>query len=697
MKINCQNLNNLKGLQFIPVDENKKPIPTGWQTTIKKYDLSQVEGVGLVCGIPSGNLEAIDFDLKYDLNGTLYEKYKQLVNLADKSLLPKMVVQKTRSSGFHFLYRCETIGGNTKLASRRTTEMERAYTYKATYEAEIVKDGVDDEIAKKRAEKASTGDKKRALIETRGLGGQILVSPSAGYDFIFGDLISISQITPEEREVLIGIARSFNEYYEEITVPKNQAPKVRVDGTSPFEDYNERGDIVGLLESNGWKVVGNKGNKTLFLRPGQTTSQSSGNYDHNKKWFSVFSTSTEFEPEHAYQPYAVFAVLECNKNFSEASKKLYELGYGDRYVEPKEKEKAPSTRVIPSRVNVEDNDYDFLAKPEDYDSYLQQVIDGTLKMGLTTGCPSLDAHFLFKEGNLVITNGIDNAGKSVFTWWLLLIAAMYHGWKGIIFSSENTLGSFMRKMIQFYWGKQLYGTYAMKPSEYKIAKEFIEKHFILIKAQEDLFNYKDLINMVKKSKKKYPDFNYAMIDPYNSLKIDLSGYSKLNTHEYHYEALSEIKAYGQKNNLGWYLTMHAYTGAARAKDGEKKYALAPKKEDTEGGSKFGNKADDFLTVHRLTSHPTDWMVTELHVRKIKETDTGGRPTSLDSPIRFEMYKGGTGFIERFDEGNYGVDPISKWHSKNGIQQEILLPIIEEPKIVNMWTPFKNDNEEEITF
>jgi hypothetical protein len=226
----------------------------------------------------------------------------------------------------------------------------------------------------------------------------------------------------------------------------------------------------------------------------------------------------------------------------------------------------------------------------------------------------------------------------------------------------------MRSLIQFYCGKQLSGKFRMSDTEYKAAKDFIEKHFRIIKAQEDLFNYKDIINMTKKARDKYPNLKTCMVDPYNSLKIDLSGFSKLSTHEYHYEALSEMKAYGQQTNFGWIINHHAVTAAARAKDGEKKYPAAPNKADTEGGQKVANKADDFLTIHRITQHPTDWMVTEVHVRKVKDTETGGKPTSLDSPVKFEMYNGGCGFIERLEMGGIPVDPIHNWHlSREGKQ------------------------------
>jgi len=682
------NLNTIEGLQFVPVNANKQPTVKGWQSSTDKHDLSNCYGVGLVCGKVSGNVEVIDIDLKYDITGNIYDRYKRLIHDTDPTLLNKIVVQKTKNGGYHFIYRCSLVAGNIKLANRPTTDEEKKETYKKTYEGELKKSKTDEE-AKAIAEKSYANDKVRVLFETRGEGGQIVCAPSNGYEFVFGDLCSISEITVDERDTLHGIARQFNSVFTEVSAPKFSNIK-KQKGISSFDDYNERGDVVGLLESHGWNIVGQKGQKTVFLRPGQTTSLSSGNYDHAKKWFSVFTTSSDFEPEKAYLPYAVFAVLECGKDFSAASKKLYELGYGERDEQPKEKEKAPSTRQIPSRINAEDDDYSFLAKPEDYNEYLQQVIDGTLPMGLSTGCPSLDEHFLFKEGNLVMINGTDNVGKSVFMWWLLLIAAMYHGWRGIIFSSENTLGSFMRKMIQFYWGKPLRGAYAMNSTEYQIAKTFVENHFTLIKSQEDLYNYKDIINMVKKTLKK-GKYHYGLIDPYNSLKIDLSGFSKLNTHEYHYEAASEIKAFGQKNKFGWFINMHAVTAAARAKDGEKKYPIAPGKADTEGGQKFPNKADDFATVHRLVGHPTDYMVTEFHVRKIKETDTGGRVTSIDSPVKFEMYKGGCAFLERLEMGGSPVDPIQAWHYRNEPKQQTI------PTFKTAWVPYKDDTGEDFTF
>jgi hypothetical protein len=673
--MNLEQLNEIEGLQFMPVKKEKIPIKKGWQTFVGKYDLSNCEAVGLVCGKPSGNLEVIDIDCKYDLTGNLFESYKKLIHSVDANLLSKLVVQKTRSNGYHFLYRCAKIEGNVKLANRPTTENEREATFKAEY-ARFSLEGKDDTTSRKNALKSAENDKVRVLFETRGVGGYVMCFPSEGYELIYGDYYSIREISVEERDTLLSIARQFNSYYEEVKVSDKVKKQFTETEKSPFDDYNERGDVVGLLQNYGWKIVGNKGNKTIFLRPGQTTSQSSGNYDHEKKWFSVFTTSTEFEPQRAYLPYAVFAKLECNDNFSEAAKRLVELGYGEKK-KLKEEKKQESPRVTKSRIDTESEDYTFLATNEDYDTYLQQVRDGTLQMGLTTGSPLLDEYFLFKEGNLVMINGHDNVGKTVVILWLFLLAALYHNWKFLIFASENTIGSVIRKLIQFYWGKPLRGTKfeeGMTDLQYKIAKEFIESHFIIIKSQEDLFNYKDIINMTKLTKKKYPDLKATLIDPYNSLKTDISSFSKLGVHDFNYEALSEIKAYGQKNNHGFYINNHAVTESLRKLDKEG-YPIAPNKADTEGGGKAANKADDFMTIHRKTQHPTEWMITEIHIRKIKDTETGGKPTQLNSPVKFQMKKNGCGFIEYTEGLGIGIDPIQEWHFKNK-QQDI--PFEEAP-------------------
>jgi hypothetical protein len=306
------------------------------------------------------------------------------------------------------------------------------------------------------------------------------------------------------------------------------------------------------------------------------------------------------------------------------------------------------TKAMPSKIDLYNDNFDFVVSNDETEEYLQSLRDGTFKKGLTTGIPSLDEYFVFKRGNLDIINGADNVGKSTVIWYLMLLASVHHDWRWIVLSNENSAGYVKRKLIEFYTCNSIEN---LDAETYQKAKEFVNDHFTLIKSEE-LYNYRDVLNMALKlmTTKIYEGM---LIDPYNSLKIELTDSSKLSTHEYHYEAASEIRSFGKKHNLLIFLNCHVVTNALRQKDNSG-HQLPPHKADTEGGGKFANKADEFLTIHRLTQHPTDWMYSQIHVRKVKEYETGGKQTTSDAPVKLKMIRGGHGF-----EDESGFNPLLK--------------------------------------
>ena len=60
-----------------------------------------------------------------------------------------------------------------------------------------------------------------------------------------------------------------------------------------------------------------------------------------------------------------------------------------------------------------------------------------------------------------------------------------------------------------------------------------------------------------------------------------------------------------------------------------------------------NRADCFLTIHRKVQAPDPHTrsMTEVHIRKVRETETGGSPSPLDEPFKMIMNTSHTGFIE----------------------------------------------------
>lgn len=658
--MNCEHLKKIDGLQFMPVRKDKRPIFQEWQHTKKEYDLRDCQAVGLVCGAISGNLEVIDIDLKYDLTQTLFTDLKNAIHSVDSKLLKKLVVQKTMSGGYHFLYRCSEIGASVKLANRPTTLNERNDTYKKSLidvRAKGKPEGVDDfeKYIEDVSVKASENDKVRVLLETRGNKSMVVCAPSEGYEIVHGTLETIQEITPEERSILFNVAYSFNQVLKE-PAHDRKIERKKYKGRSPSEDYNDRGDVIQLLVNHGWQRMGRKGNKILMKRPGDTKAEHSGNFDEEKNWFSVFSTSTQFEAQTPYQPYAVFAILECDGKFDLVPSRLRELGYGDEQEEIKD-----NAIDIPVSVDLTADASIYVATEADYDGYLYKWRNNTFEKGKELGIKIIDDYFVFKEADFVVTNGIDNVGKSTIKWYLAALSAMYHKWNWIIWSSENKVGGIVRKLIEFYWCEPIE---SMTDQKYNFAKAWVKEHFTFIKNSEHMYNYQEILNIVSflLLKKTYKGL---LIDPYNALKIDIPKKTNQNTYDYHYEAASKMKLFGQNNNLSIYLNMHAGTNAARNKDKDN-FTKAPQKEDSEMGVMFANKADEFLTIHRNTQSETEFMFTELHVRKVKEIETGGRVTPIHKPIIMQAHMGAVGFDikDSKDIGNKGFNPVRLWHDKN---------------------------------
>ena len=221
--------------------------------------------------------------------------------------------------------------------------------------------------------------------------------------------------------------------------------------------------------------------------------------------------------------------------------------------------------------------------------------------------------------------------------------------------------------------------------KYQQAKKFVIENFDIIKVSSKLYNYQDILNMYLKASKK-KQYKGLMIDPYNSLKVDIPSKSKASYYDYHYEAASVLQIFAKEYNVSIYLNCHVGTQGARNKD-KQGYTLAPQKEDTEMGVMFANKADEFLTIHRVTQHPSDYMNTEIHVRKVKETETGGRVTPKSRPVILTQINGVSGFIEQ--SRNY--NPIL--HSKNDKQPivDFTMPRSEQFEIN------QDDKPEEIPF
>jgi len=275
-------------------------------------------------------------------------------------------------------------------------------------------------------------------------------------------------------------------------------------------------------------------------------------------------------------------------------------------------------------------------------AHLQDIRTGKIKEGLTLGVPEIDEYFRFKPASFNIVLGHSNTGKTTIVLYLMLAYAIKHQIKWLVFSSENEAYSIIRKLIEFLEERPIQD---IPQKQFEKHSHFIYTHFKIIDANKT-YTYRELLDLCKVVKDAW-NYQGLLIDPYNSLIKDPKLISSVGGHEYDYQATTELRIFAKKNNIAVWVNTHANTTALRIMHRlEHEYAghpIPPNAADVEGGGKFVNRADDFLVVHRYIQHPTEFMISMIHVRKVKETETGGRPTSIDDPIKLRALVNNVGF------------------------------------------------------
>jgi len=289
------------GLCVLPARRiEKRPVPNWklYQSTLPTsaevgaWFSNRHDALCILAGAISGNVEMIDFDFRAEL----FEPWAEKI---PPTLLNRLVIETTQSGGRHIIYRCAgVVCGSLKLAQRKTAE-----------------------------------GKVVTLIETRGEGGIFLCAPTEGYELLQGDLADLPVIAEPERDILLQGAWELNEYFPapvnglphgapgcDVSRPSGQAI-----GQRPGDDFNARGDVGAILAAHGWaKVKG--GENEYWRRPGKSSGWSASLKDSVLYVFS--SNASPFEPNRAYSPFAVFALLNHGGDYEAAATSLRLQGFG---------------------------------------------------------------------------------------------------------------------------------------------------------------------------------------------------------------------------------------------------------------------------------------------------------------------------------------------------------------------------------
>lgn len=285
------------GFSPIPlIDGEKRPSIRNWQQYGEEpmgleeaNTLFQNTGsIGLVMGFDG--IQCLDIDAKH-FRGKEYETFCQRLEEECPGLKEKMIIQTTRSGGYHWIFKCDEIAGNQKLARN-----------------------IDGEVT----------------FETRGKGGQIVTYPSKGYK-ILGKITNVQRISPAERDVIFRVARTMDEMQKEVVVESKRIGDQQTKDHTPWGEFRATHTALDILQRYGWTIVGESSKYIYLLRPGSTDSKTSGVIFKDTELFWPWTTSSAFEAEMPYDSFQCFTLLEHGGNFDNAIADIRAQGYGKRY------------------------------------------------------------------------------------------------------------------------------------------------------------------------------------------------------------------------------------------------------------------------------------------------------------------------------------------------------------------------------
>ena len=294
------------GYSIIVVDEQKKPL-VSWKALQskpwteselrKQVDRGNVWRYGLITGY--GDLFCVDVDLKVFPNPNDREPFfNELISFIGDhvdSFDKKVAIYKTANFGYHLVYRTKTDMGNVKLARRK--------------------------------------EHKEAVIETRGVGGYIIV-----YDECINQMNynSVQLLTEEEHETIIGVCRYFDEQAEleaqHDYKPKPQPAKNEEQSVTPWEDFNNRNTVLDVV-GDQFDIIRQIQSRYIIRRHGSKASHSGYIYKDSGCMY-LFTTGMEYPNEKLLSAYSCFTHRNHGGDYSASAKALYDLGYGDRLQQP---------------------------------------------------------------------------------------------------------------------------------------------------------------------------------------------------------------------------------------------------------------------------------------------------------------------------------------------------------------------------
>ena len=330
----------LQHFSLLTVGDNKRP-NYKWkdqqtnklteEVFTKRLNDSTTKGLGIITGFDF--LEVIDIDTKVfstqiEMN-EFWDEYYQTLKDTIINFDNKFPIYKTKSGGYHILYKSKRCLGNTKIA--------------------VLK------------------GHKEAIIETRGTGGYVFIYPQNKVSEL--SYFDIDFVSDEDRDALWRISKSYNHITDQPKIEPKIQREYKEGNISPWDDFNNNNDIWSVIEDEFTIPRNGQKNKHILIKRHGSTAEHSGYIFRDSGCMFLFSTGTIYPHETLISPYAAFTYKYHNGNFSESAKDLYSQGFGSR-IKSKVEEIKPTIKE--PKVKISDLDFPIDIFPTAIQFYLTE-------------------------------------------------------------------------------------------------------------------------------------------------------------------------------------------------------------------------------------------------------------------------------------------------------------------------------------
>lgn len=141
------------------------------------------------------------------------------------------------------------------------------------------------------------------------------------YRRLCGGFDSIASVSDEELEDLLSTCRALD------AMPRrSEARSAGSENGRPGDAFAAATSWGEILEPAGWRCASTSGERTYWTRPGKVSGISASTIEDGPLF--VFTSSSTFEPDRAYDKFAAYAYLNHDGDFSSAARALAGQGFG---------------------------------------------------------------------------------------------------------------------------------------------------------------------------------------------------------------------------------------------------------------------------------------------------------------------------------------------------------------------------------